>query len=728
MAVSTTHPTHVTLREFAHGRLDQDAEMVVYAHIESCGDCRRVAAELSGDDLIQRLMAISSRSGTPAPAKSLSGLVQAVADSPSQSTDIPPELASAAQYEVVRELGRGGMGVVYLARNTLLARTEVLKVVARDFLDRPGAADRFLREMQLAARLQHPNVVTAYNALRLGDLLAFAMEHVDGQDLTVVVRGGGPLPIRTACLYARQVAQGLQHAVERGLVHRDIKPSNLMLVKEGKRHMVKVLDFGLAKAVSEKVAGTDLTGSGRVLGTPDYMAPEQIRDAASARTTADVYSLGGTLFFLLTGTPPYRAASLADLFDAHRFSPPPWLPEFRADAPKELATVLARMIAKDPAERFQSPGEVAQALTPFLTTTSTSAPPSAVRVAISVPSESPSAAPGGSGLVRRASVLSEAAAEPVSQSRSRLSSSGDGLPVKARSGVGKKSRRRRSGRGHRSSSGMIAALIAAGVFAVVSVLGAALWAGGAFRLKTESGSEIVLTGLPADADVFVDGEKVTVTAGKDEAVISAVEAGDHTVRVVRNGVELTASDVTVPLDGSPVRVRVAPQLALTGSGSIPPSTGSGQVARPTVPRVPTLPKPPTIPKVSPPPGAPNYPPFPDAEPEDGFVSLFDGTNLSAWEGSVPGRPPSWAVVDGTMMVDGDQVKESAVTRRSDFANFHLRFDLQPFPKRTGSTCGIHIRKPVDVSPLNTVNSGYILQIPAGNGYTGINRAGRPADA
>lgn len=909
MAVSTTHPSPASLRDFAQGRLDQDAEQVIYAHIEACSDCRRVASEASGDEFIKRLMAVSSRSGTPAPAKSLSGLAGAMANSSSRSTDIPPELASASQYEVFRELGRGGMGVVYLARNTLLAREEVLKVVAREFLDRPGAVDRFLREMQLAARLQHPNVVTAYNALRLGDLLAFAMEYVDGQDLAVVVRDGGPLPIRTACIYARQVALGLQHAFEKGMVHRDIKPSNLMLIKEGKRHTVKILDFGLAKAVSDNDAATDLTGSGRVLGTPDYMAPEQIRDAASARTTADVYSLGGTLFYLLTGSPPFRAQSLADLFDAHRFSPPPWLPEHRSDVPKELAVVLARMMAKEPADRFQSPGEVAQALAPFLTNTSTSAPPSSVLVAVPVPSVTPSAASGVSGVVRRASLLQEANPESGSPSRSRMSPHGDEPPVKARSGVGKRSRKSRSGRGAGLSSGTIAALVAVGVVAAVSAVGAAMWADGVFRLKTESGSEIVLTGLPADADVFVDDEKVTVTAGRDQAVISAVAAGNHTVRVVRNGVELTSSDVTVPLDGSPVRVRVDRPRTVVGSGpgpasgatGLPPADATGFVSlfngkdlsgweqvfekgiwkvedgiltgtpaaadnapvlvytgksfddfhlraelefggltgtgvfvhhqerggkgtgvvidtgtevgsgpgtlvrggergwsvndRPTaqiavkpgefgllevisrggqldvyinrvrmyssprttmtfrdgriglrvrgtdtILRVKSLeikplaaaspsvstPTVPTLPPVPPPPAKPNYPPFPVAEPEPAFVTLFNGTDLSAWQGDTPGRPPAWAVVDGTTLVDTSTMKEAATTRRDDFANFHLRFDIRPYPKQHANGTSIHIRKPVDARPGHTSQGGYYLSLPISDGsyaFANISRAG-----
>ena len=190
------------------------------------------------------------------------------------------------------------MGVVYLARNTLMDRLEVLKVVN-------WSADRFVREIQAAARLRHPNVVGAYSAQRLGDLLVFAMEYVPGEDLARVVKARGPLPVAHACHYAYQAAQGLQHAHEQGMVHRDIKPSNLILTRDGNRPVVKILDFGLAKGVSETGVDGSLTAEGAMLGTPDYVAPEQTLDAARA----DIYSLGCTLYHLLTGRPPFVGRS-----------------------------------------------------------------------------------------------------------------------------------------------------------------------------------------------------------------------------------------------------------------------------------------------------------------------------------------------------------------------------------------------------------------------------------
>ncbi len=269
-------------------------------------------------------------------------------------------------YEVLGELGRGGMGVVYLAKNVLMDRREVLKVVNKALLDRPGVMERFLREIRSAAMLNHNNVVKAYSAVLVGESIVFAMEYVEGEDLNKVVQRQGPLPIPHACHYVSQAAMGLQHAHEHHMVHRDIKPHNLILSRQSKKHVVKVLDFGLAKARREGEAVTDLTGEGAMMGTPAYMAPEQARDAASADVRADVYSLGCTLYFLLTGAPPFTGRSFFEVLQAHVSTEATPLHQLRAGAPAELAAVVARMMAKDPARRFQRPIEAAQALVPFI--------------------------------------------------------------------------------------------------------------------------------------------------------------------------------------------------------------------------------------------------------------------------------------------------------------------------------------------------------------------------
>ena len=268
-------------------------------------------------------------------------------------------------YAIKKELGRGGMGVVYLAHNTLLGRDEVLKVMGRQIVNRPGVLDRFLREMKAVAKLRHPNIVTAYSATRLGENIVFAMEYVEGLDLSKVVKAKGPLPVSHACNFVHQAALGLQHAHEEGLVHRDIKPANLMLSRKGDRATVKVLDFGLAKVAREENVDGGLTSEGQALGTPDYIAPEQILSAPNVDIRADIYSLGGTLFYLLAGRPPFQASSLYDIYQAHFSRDADPLNLVRPEVPAELAALVAKMMAKEPARRFQTPGEVAEALTPF---------------------------------------------------------------------------------------------------------------------------------------------------------------------------------------------------------------------------------------------------------------------------------------------------------------------------------------------------------------------------
>src|SRR5712672_1008432 len=193
--------------------------------------------------------------------------------SPPGSVDpIPPALAASSEHEVLREISRGGMGVVYLARNRRMDRLEALKVVKAVLLERAGVLERFEREMRVAARLGHPNIVTAYSSPPLEGLLAFAMEFVDGTDLQQLVKARGLLPVSNACYYVYQTAQGLQHAHERQMVHRDIKPNNLMLTRDGKKQVIKILDFGLAKATSEQQMDGGLTRTGQMLGTPYYVA------------------------------------------------------------------------------------------------------------------------------------------------------------------------------------------------------------------------------------------------------------------------------------------------------------------------------------------------------------------------------------------------------------------------------------------------------------------------
>jgi formylglycine-generating enzyme required for sulfatase activity/serine/threonine protein kinase len=365
------HPTDKTLQAYGLGKLKESAAAAIDKHLETCPDCRRRVGELSPDSFLGRLRDAKAspeklslararaERAAPSSRRSPSAGARALADT------LPLELADNPDYEVIRELGRGGMGVVYLVHNRLMDRREVLKLMNRDLMKRSGVLDRFLREIQSVAKLRHEHVVTAYSAMRFGESIGFAMEYVDGLDLARLVKSRGPLPVAHACKFTYQAALGLQHAHEKGMVHRDIKPGNLMLSRQGDQPLVKVLDFGLAKATKEVPLDGALTGVGQLLGTPDYIAPEQITDAQSADIRADIYSLGCTLYFLLTGGPPFQGSSLFDILQAHHSMDAQLLNIVRPEVPGELAALVAKMMAKAPEHRFQTPREVADALKPF---------------------------------------------------------------------------------------------------------------------------------------------------------------------------------------------------------------------------------------------------------------------------------------------------------------------------------------------------------------------------
>jgi serine/threonine protein kinase len=224
------HPTRQVLSSFGLGKLDGRLAEAVQQHVESCRNCQKQIAELSADSFLGRVRDAQDNDRTTGGAvpKSLAGRI---APEPPRAHTLPSSLADHEDYEVIGELGRGGMGVVYLVENKLMGRKEVLKVVGTHLINRPGVEERFLREIRSAAMLHHTNIVTAYTARRFGESLALAMEYVNGYDLSQLVNAKGPLSVPQASNFIYQAAQGLQHALEHGMVHRDIKPSNLMLTR-----------------------------------------------------------------------------------------------------------------------------------------------------------------------------------------------------------------------------------------------------------------------------------------------------------------------------------------------------------------------------------------------------------------------------------------------------------------------------------------------------------------
>jgi serine/threonine protein kinase len=352
------HPTDPTLHSYGLGQLDDASAGLVNAHLEGCPDCRRRVAEFSSDSFLGRFRDAQARPESLAPVfSSVTGRSGQAGERrppvPSATGAPPPGLADHPDYEILRELGRSSTGVVYLAQNRLMGRQEVLKVVSGRLVNRSDVLDRFLAGIRNAARLHHPNIVTAYSALRVGEDLVLAMEYVEGLDLARMVAAKGPLPVANACIYAHQAALGLQHAHEQGVVHHNIKPGNLMLARSGNRAVVKILGFGL-------------TPAGQMLGTPDYIAPEQTTDPRRADRRADIYSLGCSLYYLLTGHPPFQGANLYDILQAHQSMEALPLNVARPEVPLPLAIIVATMMAKDPERRFQLPQDVSRALAPFI--------------------------------------------------------------------------------------------------------------------------------------------------------------------------------------------------------------------------------------------------------------------------------------------------------------------------------------------------------------------------
>jgi serine/threonine protein kinase len=355
------------------------------------GATTRAAAGVGSGSVV-----LETRTPVASPDDAASGshvFASARAVGPSDPTPPPPAHADALPaagirgYEVERELGRGGMGRVYLARQLSLDRHVALKVMGRRWAADPVFVARFTREAYAAAQLSHPNIVHIHDIGEADGTRFFSMEYVRGRSLAELVKGHGKLDPETAVGYVLQAARGLKHAHDRGMIHRDVKPDNLLLDDAG---MVKVADLGLVKEVRNAECGMrnesdgpgpahdlssiphselrdpHLTGTRIALGTPAYMSPEQCRDAARVDHRADVYSLGCTLYVLVTGRPPFDGTTAVQLMTKHAYDPlvPPEVIAGRV--PKELSAVIQRMMAKNPDDRFQTMGEVVRTLEAWL--------------------------------------------------------------------------------------------------------------------------------------------------------------------------------------------------------------------------------------------------------------------------------------------------------------------------------------------------------------------------
>jgi predicted Ser/Thr protein kinase len=495
------HPTDSALAAFARGKLSPAAAETVGRHLGTCPTCQAALEHTPAGSL--------ATGGGAAPA-------------PFDPADLPPELRDHPRYQVIKQLGQGGMGVVYRAEHKMMERPVVIKVVSRALVDSPDAVERFNREVRAAAKLDHPNIVKAYDAEQAGGLQLLAMEYVEGLNLADVLDKKGPLPIAHACHYVRQAALGLQHAHEKGMVHRDVKPQNLMLTPKG---VVKILDFGLAKLASERHRGQGLTGANVTMGTPEYIAPEQALDTANADIRADVYALGCTLFCLLAGRPPFVGEKPMPIILAQVNDPPPPVERLRPDVPTALAELVARMLAKRPEDRPQTPKAVADALLPF-TKAGTQAKSAAVVTKTVAADSSPWA--GGAA--------ETPATRPAAKRRPWVP----------------------------------AAIVAGLLLAVGGVAaGIVLWLkvpGGVVRLEVD----------PPDAKVEVAEGKISVSRpGDGEPWKIGLAAEKGTLRISKAGFEVQTREVTLSDKGQTLKVSLTPE-AIGNGPAPPPAVGKPQ--------------------------------------------------------------------------------------------------------------------------------------------------------
>ena len=380
--IAAVCPSRQELMDYVVGKLPEDASQSLSSHIEGCPECQASLAVMpeAEDSLVAELRG-------PIPAEpyldeagydAAMSRAMAVVAHPRRAIELPRPLG---EYQLIEELGHGGMGTVYKAMHTKLGRVVAVKVLTLARAHSPEAAARFEREMQAVGRLNDPHIVRAHDAREIDGDPVLVMEYLAGLDLGEILRRLGKLAVSDACELMRPSSHGLaSHPRTRATVHRDIKPSNVMLTANdlpspsgrgagSEGCLVKILDLGLARLRLETSPYEEMTGSGQGMGTLDYMAPEQASDSREVDIRADIYSLGCTLFKLLTGRVPFSGTgcrTALDKMNAHARQPAPSVRDYVPEVPEAgLAAIVARMLAKSPADRFAAPADIAEALVPW---------------------------------------------------------------------------------------------------------------------------------------------------------------------------------------------------------------------------------------------------------------------------------------------------------------------------------------------------------------------------
>ena len=421
-------------------------------------------------------------------------------------------------YTLVDKIGEGGMGQVFKAEHRRMHRLVAIKKLPPAMTSDPGALARFEREVTAAAKLSHTHIVAAYDADEADGAHFLVMEFVEGRDLSALVKANGPFPPSQAVAYILQAARGLEFAHAKGVVHRDIKPANLLLSNDG---MVKILDMGLARIETPGEAQAELTNSGTIMGTVDYMAPEQGMSTKHADARADIYSLGCSLHYLLTGKPAYAGETVAAKLVAHHTSPIPSLRKVVPELPDVVDKVFSKMIAKQVDDRYQSMTEVVAGLEKCqqaLATGSTTVwrPSKTIR------------SPGGLG--------------PAPETR----------PLLRRPAV--------------------IGLVAAGV------LGAAVLLGVMFKLKTSEGTLVVeVDQADASVEISDDQNHVEITRKSEKGPITIdVERGKHRVKIAKDGFETFGQEVELRSGGNVIvkaTLTPTPKAGVATNPLLPPGEG-----------------------------------------------------------------------------------------------------------------------------------------------------------
>jgi len=569
-------------------------------------------------------------------------------------------------YVVLDKIGQGGMGQVYRARHCRMNREVALKVLPSTFMNSQDAVKRFQREVEAAARLNHANVVTAHDADESNGLHFLVMEYVKGLDLSELVREKGPQPLGRAIEYTVQAAKGLEYAHGEGIVHRDIKPSNLLLDSKG---TVKILDMGLAR-FEQEAKGDDttkearMTQTGQTLGTVDYLSPEQAMNARAADQQSDIYSLGCTFYYLLTGQPVYGGESLTERLMAHSTKEIPSLSKRRKDVPPALDKIFQKMVAKQTKDRYRTMRDVIADLEGCHLVLLEKGAAALEKVPERMKPEheelhqasQPTVAPRGRGL---SDTLSRGPAKSPSRSQ-------------ARTGVTLDKRQ------------IIIGSVAAGIvllllFATVLIL----W--------TSKGTIVVQIDEP-DAVVSVDDGKLQFTTTKEaQSIEIKLKKGEHTLTVTKDGYEPYSRQLLVKKGQTEtIRVDLA-SASIQESGKVPTTTAPASIAKqPATKPVPA--GPPDAATLAAPGEAVPADPLAlltDHERSEGWISMFDGQTLFGWKAT---SEADWGIEDGTIVVTGgDRGLLYASTR---FANYVLKVD---FRSEKGTDSGILLHSPPNLS-------------------------------